>query len=71
MEATEFKIFLKKLKQQKISQKRFGAWCGYSQASLINFASNKQSVPLTLARVVESLQFKEGIGIDITKIIKK
>ncbi len=70
MQAEEFKIFLKKLKQQKISQKNFGVWCGYSQASLINFASNKQSVPLALSRVVESLQFKEQIGIDLKNIVK-
>lgn len=70
MQAEEFKIFLKKLKQQKISQKKFGLWCGYSQASLINFANNKQNLPLSLVRVVESLQFKEQIGIDLKNIVK-
>ena len=71
MESVEFKIFLKKLKHhQKISQKRFGEWCGYSQVSLINFANNKKPVPRTLEIIVKDLQFKEQIGIDITKIIK-
>ena len=70
MESEEFKIFLKKLKQSKITQKAFAAWCGYSQASLICFASDKQKIPLVLARVVNSLEFKQQIGIDLKNIIK-
>ena len=70
MEAEEFKIFLKKLKHhQKINQKRFAVWCGYSQASLINFASGKKPVPRTLEIIVGDLQFKEQIGIDLNKIL--
>ena len=71
MQAQEFKIFLKKLKESKISQKKFACWCGYTEASLINFTSNKQSVPRTLEIIVNDLQFKEQIGIDLSNIIKK
>lgn len=71
MQAEEFKIFLKKLKQKyKIFQIDFAKWCGYSEASIINYASNKQPVPRTLEIIVGDLQFKEQIGIDLKNIVK-
>jgi hypothetical protein len=70
MEAAEFKIFLKKLKEISISQRDFANWCGYSTASFVNFTSGKKKIPLILKRVLDSFKRDEAFGVDLKNIIK-
>jgi hypothetical protein len=65
----EFRDFLDRLKQNKISNKRFGDFFGYGQTSICHFR-NKKKIPKVLIKACEFLKRFEEIGIDLNKIIK-
>tara|TARA_R110000868_G_scaffold13193_3_gene61994 strand:- start:613 stop:831 length:219 start_codon:yes stop_codon:yes gene_type:complete len=71
MDYKEFANFLAKLKQNKISNKRFGDFVDYNPTTISHYASGKKPVPKVLAEAVRGLQFKEQIGIDLINLIKK
>jgi hypothetical protein len=70
MDYKEFAAFLAKLKEIKISNKRFADFVGYNAASISCYASGKKSIPQVLAIAVKGLQFKDQIGIDLRNILK-
>jgi hypothetical protein len=65
----EFRNFLDRLKENKISNKKFGKFFGYGDTSICQFKKNKK-VPKVLIRACEFLKRFEEIGIDLNKIIK-
>ena len=71
MDHQEFANFLAKLKENKISNKRFADFVGYNPTTISHYLSGKKAVPKVLAEVVRGLQFKEQIGIDLRNLIKK
>jgi len=70
MDHKEFATFLAKLKENKISNKKFGDFVDYNPTTICLYASGKIPVPKVLAEAVRGLQFKEQIGIDLRNIIK-
>lgn len=71
MDHKEFANFLAKLKENKISNKRFSDFVDYNPTSISLYSSGKKPVPKVLAEAVRGLQFKEQIGIDLSNIILK
>jgi len=70
MDHKEFASFLAKLKENKISNKKFGDFVDYNPTTICLYSSGKIPVPKVLAEAVRGLQFKEQIGIDLRNIIK-
>jgi hypothetical protein len=70
MDHKEFASFLAKLKENKISNKKFGDFVGYNPTTICLYSSGKMAIPKVLAEAVRGLQFKEQIGIDLRNIIK-
>ena len=71
MDYKEFALFLAKLKEIGISNKRFADFVGYNASSISCYASGDRKLPKVLGLLVESLRFKmEIVGIDLNKIIK-
>tara|TARA_R110000868_G_scaffold409867_2_gene696303 strand:+ start:696 stop:914 length:219 start_codon:yes stop_codon:yes gene_type:complete len=71
MNHQEFANFLAKLKENKISNKKFGDFVDYNATTISHYVSGKKPVPKVLAEAVRGLQFKEQIGIDLRHLIKK
>ena len=70
MDQKEFALFLAKLKENTISNKRFGDFVGYNATTISLFLSGKKPIPKVLAEAIKGLQFKMNIGIDLSNIIK-
>ena len=70
MDNKEFALFLAKLKENTISNKRFGDFVGYNATTISLFLSGKKPIPKVLAEAIKGLQFKMNIGIDLSNIIK-
>jgi hypothetical protein len=64
-------LFLAQLKENKISNKKFGDFVGYNATTISLFLSGKKPIPKVLAEAIKGLQFKMQIGIDLSNIIKK
>jgi predicted transcriptional regulator len=69
MDHKEFALFLAKLKELKISNKRFANFVGYNASSISCYASGDRKLPKVLAEAVRGLQFKIQLGIDLRNII--
>ena len=71
MDHKEFAAFLAKLKENKISNRRFADFVGYNASSISCYATGDRKLPKVLAEAVKGLQFKMEIGIDLRNLIKK
>jgi len=69
MDHKEFAAFLAKLKELKISNKRFADFVGYNASSISCYASGKKKLPKILGLVIDSLRLKESMGIDLKNVI--